>query len=697
MKVFFNRTMLALLLAFALILPAAVPAAPAAAAPDTASILNGAGQALLKAGIKSDWDAIAASQAGHELPASYLSKLRTVIEKEAPAFRNVTDFERVAMAVTAAGEDASSYAGLNLIERIYNSDRMLNQGVNGPIYALLALDYGNYEISANAKWSREKLVAELLKNQSADGSFAFPGDKNGNPDLTGSALTALAPYIGQAEVKQAGERAVAWIKSQQNKDGGFTSYGESSSESVAQVIIGLASAGYDPAGAEFTRNGKNLIDSLLAFRNADGSFAHALPLAPNPYGAYQSVQALAAYEKFKTGSGSLYTKPAPAVTVTVEGPESTLGAGVTRAVYAMDALTQAASALKLNVDVKEMSFGKYINSINGITGGKYGGYDGWMYAVERKGKWINPSVGMGEFKLEAGDRLAVFYGNGTKLIGSVDVSPRQPRDNQAFAVEVKQQEWDYTANAFTVTPAAGVTVKAGGVTVTTDAYGVASFQPLPAGSYDLSVTGYSASKAPSVLKHTVKLTVGNTAVKFADESKIAPWALTSVKNGYASGLISGTTGGGKPAFSPKQELTRAQFASLAVRLLGLDEAGAPTAPSAFSDVKAGSWYESAVRIASAHGIISGVGGGKFLPNAPVSRQDMAVIFARALKLDTTDADAPSIKDLRSASAYAVSSIIAVHNSGLMVGDANGSFNPKTTVSREMAAVAILNVYERLNG
>ncbi|QJC50597.1 hypothetical protein HGI30_02635 [Paenibacillus albicereus] len=690
MKAIFNRAVLAVLLAVALI----VPAGAASAAADTSASLRQAGDALLASGIRSDWDAIAASQAGYALPAAYLAKLADAVRKEAPAFRNVTDFERTALAVTAAGQDASAYGGIDLIERIYNHDRMLNQGVNGPIYALLALDYGEYDVPASAKWTRGKLVAEVLKAQLADGSYAFSGEKAGNPDLTGAALTALAPYFGEPEVKQAGERAVAWIQSRQDKDGGFTSYGESSSESVAQIVIGLASAGYDPAGADFARDGASLIDKLLSFRNADGSFSHALPLAPNAYGAYQSVQALAAYEKFKAGSGRLYGMPAASVSVSVEGPSSTLGSGVTRAVYALDALTQVGTAKKLGVVVKEMSFGKYVDAIGGVAGGKFGGYDGWMYAVERKGAWINPSVGMGDFKLRAGDRLVVFYGDGTKLISCIAAEPRQPRDNEPFAVQVSQQEWDYTAGAFNVTPAAGVSVTAGSVTVTADAYGKASFPALPAGSYDLTVTGYSPSKAPSVLKHSVRLTVGSTAVKFADEKNIAAWALPSVKNGYASGLLSGTGTGEALTFSPKDTLTRAQFAALAVRLLGLDAGSSATAP-AFSDVKAGSWYESAVRAAAAQGIVSGTGDGKFQPNAPVTRQDMAVILARVLKLDTAAAGDGSIRDLGTASAYARGSIVAVHGSELMVGDSAGSFRPKAQVSREMAAVAIVNVYESL--
>jgi hypothetical protein len=662
-------------------------AAPASAATDARSALGQAGQALLKSGIASDWDAIAASQAGLELPSSYTASLAKTVRTDAAGFTKVTDLERTALAVTAIGENAASYQGVNLIERIYNSSRMTSQGVNGPIYALLALDYGAYEVPASAKWTREALVAELLKHQAQDGSFAFDGEKSGNPDLTGAALTALSPYLDQPEAKQAGERIVAWLSLKQDEDGGYSSYGESSSESIAQVIIGLASAGIDPADSRFVKNGKGLLDKLLTFRNADGSFSHSLPLAANAYGAYQSVQALTACEKVKNGTGRLYAKPAPNVAVVVEGPGSTLAAGVTRAVYALDALTQTAADAKLPVEVKSMQFGKYVASIAGISGGKYGGYDGWLFAVQRGGAWITPSVGMGDFVLQAGDRLAVYYGDSTQLISSVTVSPRQPRDNEAFTVQVNQQTWDYTANAYTVTPAAGVSVKAGSVTVTADAYGIARFQPLAAGTYDLTVAGYSETKAPSVLKQVQKLTVGSTSALFSDEKEIAVWARDAVHNGYASGLISGIAGSGKaPAFAPKQQLT--------VRLLSLQPASAPGA--AFSDVKAGSWYEQAVRIASASGILTGTGGGKFQPDAPISRQDMAVIFARALKLDLSAVPSGDIKDIKAVSAYAAASVNAVHGTELMVGDKDGNFNPKAAVTREMAAVAIVNAYEQLS-
>ncbi|CDN43938.1 hypothetical protein BN871_DW_00040 [Paenibacillus sp. P22] len=696
MKRMLTRASLSWMLMLALIvslLPAG--AAPASAAPDTASALRQAGQTLLKSGISSDWDAIAASQAGLELPASYAAGLAKTVRTEAAGFTKVTDLERTALAVTAIGEDASSFQGVNLIERIANSSRMTSQGVNGPIYALLALDYGAYEVPAAAKWTREALVAEVLKHQAQDGSFAFDGEKSGNPDLTGAALTALAPYLDKPEAKQAGERIVSWLAKQQDKDGGFTSYGESSSESIAQIVIGLASAGVDPADSRFVQNGKGLLDKLFTFRNADGSFSHSLPLAANAYGAYQSVQALTAYEKFKNGTGRLYAKPAPSVTVSVEGPNATLlASGVARAVYALDALTQAASDAKLAVEVKSMQFGKYVASIGGIEGGKFGGYDGWLFAVQRGGAWITPSVGMGDFALQKGDRLAVFYGDNTQLISSAAVSPRQPRDNEAFTVQVSQQTWDYTANAYTVTPAAGVSVKAGSVTATADAYGTARFQAMPAGSYDLTVTGYSDAKAPSVLKHVQKLTVGSTSALFSDEKEIAAWARDSVHDGYASGLISGISGNGAaPAFAPKQKLTRAEFASLIVRLLGLEPAS--SASAAFTDVKAGSWYEQAVVTASASGILTGTGGGKFQPDAPISRQDMAVIFARALKLDLSAAPSGDIRDIKSVSAYAASSVNAVHGTELMVGDKDGNFNPKATVTREMAAVAILNAYESL--
>lgn len=81
-------------------------------------------------------------------------------------------------------------------------------------------------------------------------------------------------------------------------------------------------------------------------------------------------------------------------------------------------------------------------------------------------------------------------------------------------------------------------------------------------------------------------------------------------------------------FAPKRNITRAEFAALVVRSLGLNEL---EADNTFSDVAATKWYAGSVAAAAAAGIVQGDGNGKFRPDAQVSREELAAMVVRAMK------------------------------------------------------------------
>lgn len=136
-------------------------------------------------------------------------------------------------------------------------------------------------------------------------------------------------------------------------------------------------------------------------------------------------------------------------------------------------------------------------------------------------------------------------------------------------------------------------------------------------------------------------------------------------------------------FNPQGTLTRAQFATIIVKALGLKTSAAA---SSFTDVSG--WAVPYVEAAHKADIILGVGGGKFDPNASVTREAAATILVRALKtkgtldeeatLDFTDAD--------KISKWAKPYIATAQKYGLIKGYPDGSFNPKGAANREMAAV-----------
>ncbi|SEM51775.1 S-layer homology domain-containing protein [Paenibacillus sp. OV219] len=252
-----------------------------------------------------DWQAVGLSKLNKPLPSSYIPALYKKLIAANGTFTLVTDYERTVIGLTAAHQDATKFAGYNLIEGIYNSPSMLNQGLNGPLYALIALDSGSYQVPTDALWTRDMLIAAIIAKQKADGGFAL-GNGASDPDITGMTLIALAPYAEQDAVTVAVDGAVNWLNEHQQANGGYLSYGQDASESVSQAIIGLTSNGIDPTESRFTKNGVNLIQKLLSFRQTDGSFSHTPTGSANGMATEQALQALIAYDSFAKAADRLY-------------------------------------------------------------------------------------------------------------------------------------------------------------------------------------------------------------------------------------------------------------------------------------------------------------------------------------------------------------------------------------------------------
>ena len=229
-----------------------------------------------------------------------------------------TDNSRVILALTAIGADATDVGGYNLLEPLADMNYVTTQGINGPVFALIAFDTVGYDIpklpdgSDGVQTTREGLVEYILGRELSSGGWAFSGS-NADPDMTGMTIQALAPYYkSNTEVKTAVDRALDVMSGLQKADGGFASWGTVNSESCAQVICGLLDIGRDAGTDEaFVKNGHSVLDALMEFYVASaGGFAHAAnqngELVVNGMASQQAGYALAAYDRFKKGKNTLY-------------------------------------------------------------------------------------------------------------------------------------------------------------------------------------------------------------------------------------------------------------------------------------------------------------------------------------------------------------------------------------------------------
>ena len=255
----------------------------------------------------SKWQAFALARAGEKVSDTYKNSLIAEVKENQGVFRKITDTEKMIIVLGSLGVDCSSVAGYNLVEKLYNAEDITKQGNNGLIFALLAVDSKQYEVPSTAKWSRDKIKAQLLKVQNKDGGFPLMTGEASDVDITAMALQALAPYKNEEDVKKAIDQAISYLRAVQKDNGHFTAYGEENSESLSQVIIALTSLGIDPAtDTRFIKEDKNLLECLMEYQVSSTSFAHNKSGGANNMATEQALMAIVSYERFKAGKSALY-------------------------------------------------------------------------------------------------------------------------------------------------------------------------------------------------------------------------------------------------------------------------------------------------------------------------------------------------------------------------------------------------------
>ena len=265
-----------------------------------------------------EWLVIDLTRGGFDCPEGYYKNVEEYVkaninEKGQLHRAKGTDNSRVILALTSAGYDVTDVAGYNLLKGLSDMNYVKKQGINGPIWALIALDSHNYEIPTNddasTQVTREGLIEYILDNRVEDGGWNLVvSSKVSDPDMTGMAIQALAPYYDtNEEVKKAVDEALVTLSNMQHENGGFSSMDGICSESCAQVIVALTSLGIDPEKDErFIKNGVSVVDAMCLFAVEGGGFAHIPNAGFNGMATEQCQYALVAYNRLLNGQTSLY-------------------------------------------------------------------------------------------------------------------------------------------------------------------------------------------------------------------------------------------------------------------------------------------------------------------------------------------------------------------------------------------------------
>lgn len=251
------------------------------------------------------------------------------------------------------------------------------------------------------------------------------------------------------------------------------------------------------------------------------------------------------------------------------------------------------------------------------------------------------------------------------------------------------------------------------ITVSGDGSGLAQgvinqIDALP-GAAELTLTNRKAVEAAraayDALSETEKAAVTNASKLTAAEAKMAElkaaapqvgdmkdvkstdWFYNDVSYVLSYGIFYGLTGS---TFGPGNDMTRGQFVTTIGRIEGvksLTDGG--SGKTDFSDVKATSYYAPYIKWAAENNIVSGTGGGKFSPEAKITREQMAAIILRyAVQKGISLTDGSSTErfaDDGSIAAYAKEAVYAMKASGIISGMGGNQFVPKGTATRAQAA------------
>lgn len=271
-------------------------------------------RSLKSPGLGNEWYIFNLARSEANVPQSYYDSYYENLVNQLHVMNGVlhkqkyTEYSRVIITLSAIGQDARSVGGYNLVEKLYDFDKVKWQGINGAIFALIALDSKHYNLPEGITNSRQKMIDFILSKQLLDGGFALSGEK-GDVDLTAMALQALSAYTNQPAVQETIDKALQFLSNAQRNDGGYSSASIANAESVSQVIVALTSLGIDPRyDARFlTEEGQGTMANLLAFFNSkDGAFRHTVNGDTNSMATEQAALALISYERYIKDQPKLY-------------------------------------------------------------------------------------------------------------------------------------------------------------------------------------------------------------------------------------------------------------------------------------------------------------------------------------------------------------------------------------------------------
>ncbi len=388
-------------------------------------------------------------------------------------------YSKMIMAAVAADEDPTDFGGMDfvaLLEAEYDGTQIGDDTLlNDDYWGVLALVAAGQDPATST--TIQDSVAFILANQDAvdDGWGWGVGGGFSDVDNTAAAIMALLA-AGQSPGSTAITDGLAYIKSTQQDNGGFESWGATNADTDSWGICGIVAAGQDPTNAAWESGaGNDPVDDLLTFQQTGDDYGafYWQDGTPGMSAAGTTACAIIALVGDYFPVAILTPEPPePGVTVGVriEGENENIWSGSVTVdeswitadnsdieyhledPTAIGALDEAASEGEFDYVTTDEWGSLYVTSIDGE---EPEGMAGWMYRVD----YISPSVGAADFILDESSppdpphqEVLFYYGNWDDIPLKIEVNNTTPNDGDSFTVTVSEYndefaEWYLIENA----------------------------------------------------------------------------------------------------------------------------------------------------------------------------------------------------------------------------------------------------------
>ncbi|HHY71817.1 MAG TPA: hypothetical protein GX497_01015 [Bacillus bacterium] len=192
---------------------------------------------------------------------------------------------------------------------------------------------------------------------------------------------------------------------------------------------------------------------------------------------------------------------------------------------------------------------------------------------------------------------------------------------------------------------------------------------------------------PALKPGEMNPTSAASAVTFSDIK--GHWAESYINQALAKGIIEGYP---DRTIKPNASVTRAEFAVMLSKALKLE--GTATSTGFVDSQQIGSWAKEAIDRMVQAGIVAGYDDGSFRPSAFITRMEMTVMFARAMKLELGANAVSPFADDEAVPTWGKGAVNAVHKIGIVNGRGENHFVPNGTATRAEAVTMLIRMLDQ---